>query len=318
MLKKFAIFAILGALMLPVTARAENNMHSIYSLAGDMDYFGGSCYRCYDVGHGPDDGVFDYWDKGNKSWTHTYTSLPNGSITSAKLTIELYSFDLHPEFEDMDLALYIDGKELPYAFDTLPTESQSPVNTFVFNLDSSFYSSLEDGTALIEVKNNGTLIEHFAIDYAILEINYIDKKQVNIDIKPGSDPSSYGAKSKGKIPVALFGSSTFDVSQVDDSSVRFGDREDSGAFAVKVGTEDSNGDGYMDKVYHFSFPETNLDENDTTGYLSGSLFDGTHFAGSSDVNIVGNNKTVGVSSNEEVTEVNDNNEKKKNKNEKIK
>lgn len=41
----------------------------------------------------------------------------------------------------------------------------------------------------------------------------------SIDIKPHSDPSSYGANSKGDIPVALIGSATFNVAQVDDSTV---------------------------------------------------------------------------------------------------
>jgi hypothetical protein len=110
-----------------------------------------------------------------------------------------------------------------------------------------------------------------------------------IDIKPGSDPSSFGANSKGSIPVALMGSANFDVSNVDNSTVRFGDRPNEGALpSPNVGIEDVNNDGYMDKVYHFPFQQTNLDPKDKIGYLSGKI-NGENFVSSSDVNIVGGN-----------------------------
>ncbi len=108
-----------------------------------------------------------------------------------------------------------------------------------------------------------------------------------IDIKPGSDPSSFGANSKGNIPVALLGSANFDVSKVDNSTVRFGDSPTGGAVASpNVGTEDVNNDGFMDKVYHFPFQDTKLDPDDKIGYLSGKI-NGENFVSSSDVNIVG-------------------------------
>lgn len=114
-----------------------------------------------------------------------------------------------------------------------------------------------------------------------------------IDIKPMSDPSSYGSNPHGKIPVALLGSSTFDVSKVDDSTVRFGDEPNQGAVASQVGIEDYNGDGYQDKVYKFEFQQTNLDPGDKVGYLSGEI-NGKNFVSMSDVNIVeGNNKGNG-------------------------
>lgn len=112
---------------------------------------------------------------------------------------------------------------------------------------------------------------------------------VVIDIKPGSDPSSFGANSLGQIPVAVFGSATFNVARIDDSTVRFGDAPSAlGDAADSHGRghiEQINGDGIPDKVYHFYFPDTHLDPTDTEGCLSGEM-DGRDFMGCSDVNIV--------------------------------
>lgn len=114
--------------------------------------------------------------------------------------------------------------------------------------------------------------------------------EARIDVKPGSDPSSYGASSKGNIPVALLGSATFDTSLVDDSTVQFGDAPSADGDATPkngVGhAEDVNGDGFVDRVYQFPFQDTNLDPADTMACLSGEI-DGLDFLGCSDVNIVG-------------------------------
>lgn len=112
-----------------------------------------------------------------------------------------------------------------------------------------------------------------------------------IDIKPGSDPSSYGADSNGKIPVAVLGSANFDVTKIDDSTVRFGDKPNEGAAPTQVGEPaDINHDGYADKVYKFEFQETKLDPEDNKGYLSGEI-NGEKFVSSEKVNIVGGNNS---------------------------
>ncbi|WP_158079946.1 VWA domain-containing protein [Archangium sp. Cb G35] len=109
----------------------------------------------------------------------------------------------------------------------------------------------------------------------------------SIDIKPHSDPSSYGANSKGNIPVALIGSATFNVTQVDNSTVYFGDAPTTigDALAKRGAIEDYNSDGVSDKVFHFYFPATHLDPTDVEGCLSGEIR-GLDFLGCSDVNIV--------------------------------
>ena len=128
-----------------------------------------------------------------------------------------------------------------------------------------------------------------AIELEVLVGKTWEPIAVTIDIKPGSFPNSYGATLKGNIPVAVLGSETFDVSEIDDSSVRFGDAPDpigDAAIAHKKGHfEDVNMDGFMDKVFHFPFADTNLDPADMYGCLGGEV-NGLDFLGCDSVNIV--------------------------------
>ena len=45
---------------------------------------------------------------------------------------------------------------------------------------------------------------------------------VDIDIKPGSDPNSINTRSNGVVPVAILGSATFDVTTIDVTTLTFG------------------------------------------------------------------------------------------------
>ena len=53
-------------------------------------------------------------------------------------------------------------------------------------------------------------------------INQHDTRMIEVDIKPGSSPNSINPFSRGVIPVALLGGVTFDVADVDESSLAFG------------------------------------------------------------------------------------------------
>ncbi len=109
-------------------------------------------------------------------------------------------------------------------------------------------------------------------------------KPVIIDIKPGSDPNCFNVNGHGVIPVAVFGSDTFDVTLIDQDSLSFG------GLAVRVrgknGTqcsmEYSNGDDNLDLVCHFEDKSGNwLEGGDAT--LAGTLFDGTVFEGTDSI-----------------------------------
>jgi uncharacterized protein (DUF2141 family) len=116
-----------------------------------------------------------------------------------------------------------------------------------------------------------------------------DHLHVNIDIKPGSYPNAINLKSNGNVPVALLGSADFDVSSVDLATVKFGKMHemDSGASALRSALQDINGDGFMDRVFHFTIKETGLEPSDTMACLHGMTLDGMHFCGHDSVKIIG-------------------------------
>ncbi|MFD2611223.1 hypothetical protein [Paenibacillus gansuensis] len=279
-------------LLLPLsTAQAQSEPQgdscSCISLVGDEDNFGRQTC-CWDVTHEPDDGDFDIWNTAPKSWTHKVFVPQGAQITYAALTIR--SFNVQDGGTSYDLKLYADGVEIADAFDQVYNQTAAIT---VFQLSTDVISQLKDHELKVVMTNASSAPQDsFAVDYSKLEVKYPCIVPVQIDIKPGSDPSSYGANSKGKIPVAVFGTSTFDVTRIDDSTVRFGNAAYGGAAPAHASVEDKNGDGIPDKVYHFSFQDTNLQIGDTVGYLSGYA-DGIRFLGSSDVNITGKGAAKG-------------------------
>jgi len=125
-------------------------------------------------------------------------------------------------------------------------------------------------------------------------------QQVEIDVKPGSDPNSINVNSHGAIAVAILSDASLDATQVDATTVLF-----AGAFAFQNALEDVDDDGDLDMVLHFRTDETNLDaiyaeliENDVNAdgvldssnqvvesSLTGETLAGSGFAGFDEVNL---------------------------------
>jgi hypothetical protein len=105
--------------------------------------------------------------------------------------------------------------------------------------------------------------------------------EVEIDIKPGSDPNSINLGSKGVVPVAVLTTDDFDASTVDPSKVEF-----AGASPMRWTQEDVDGDGDLDLLFHFKVQELSLDATSTEATLTGETFDEAQIEGMDTVNMV--------------------------------
>mgnify|MGYP001558965003 CR=1 FL=1 len=111
---------------------------------------------------------------------------------------------------------------------------------------------------------------------------------VAIDIKPGSDPNSINLKSNGVVPVAIFGSATFDVKQIDPATIQLANAlvKFKGSGQRIFSYSDVNGDSFTDVVTQVSTQAFQLTSSDVKANLEGRLFDGAIIKGSDSVRIV--------------------------------
>lgn len=102
--------------------------------------------------------------------------------------------------------------------------------------------------------------------------------EVEVDIKPHTARNPIHPLSRGRIAVALLGSDTFDVADVDTTTLAFGSAE-ARAYRKGMHTEDVDRDGFTDLVSHHSTRETGISFGDIQACLTGELLDGTPFEG---------------------------------------
>jgi len=106
-----------------------------------------------------------------------------------------------------------------------------------------------------------------------------------VDIKPDSTLNPINPSSPGVIPVAILGSDTFDVADVDGVTLALGpngttpthDLSDPAEFADHL--EDVDGDGLTDLVSHYWTEETGIAFGDMDACVTGEILGGTPFKG---------------------------------------
>lgn len=113
-------------------------------------------------------------------------------------------------------------------------------------------------------------------------------KQINIEVKPGvKELVRLNPKAKGKVPVAIMGSSDFDVTSIKQQSLTFGSsgNENSLAKCQKV-TRDINKDGYADLLCHFENSDAGFKSGDIEGVLKGKAQNGVNFEGRALIKVI--------------------------------
>ena len=117
--------------------------------------------------------------------------------------------------------------------------------------------------------------------------------EVDIDIKPGSDPNSINLSSAGVIPVAILSSATFDATTVDPATVSLAGAEikvagKSGKYLSHE--EDVNDDGLLDLVCQVLITEDwAIEPGETIAELIAETYDGQSIRGEDAISIVPDN-----------------------------
>lgn len=112
--------------------------------------------------------------------------------------------------------------------------------------------------------------------------------EVAIDIKPGAVPNVVNRSSAGVVPVAILGSATLDVTQIDPATVSL-----AGARIKMVGksnkllahTSDINGDGYLDLVCQVETEQWLVEPGATTARLEAMTMAGVAVYGSDAIEV---------------------------------
>jgi hypothetical protein len=112
-----------------------------------------------------------------------------------------------------------------------------------------------------------------------LDFSRVVVEPVDLDIEPGGDPNPINLADGGVVPVAILGSDTFDVSNVDVATLAFGPDGAAPAHCHGPHVEDVDGDGLLDLLAHYQTEEIGIAFGDMDACVTGETLDGTLFKG---------------------------------------
>jgi hypothetical protein len=117
-------------------------------------------------------------------------------------------------------------------------------------------------------------------------IEFQERTQVAIDIRPRSDADKVNPRSTKSINVAVISENGFDADTLDFGTVRFG-ASGTEAAPVHVAHRDVNRDGQRDLVLRFQIQELGVECGATSLSLTGQLVDGQPIIGSAPITTTG-------------------------------
>ncbi len=170
-----------------------------------------------------------------------------------------------------------------YTIDVAPVAGSSPADTYHLEFKGESQTTILAENALlnqIPSGGYGIVVEKTGAISPFIPIS--------IDIKPDSYPNTINLGSNGVIPVAIFGSATFAVVQIDPSTIKLANAgiKLKGNGQLVANYEDVNGDGFADIIIHIITEALELTEIDEKAELNGFLLDGRNIKGSDSIRVV--------------------------------
>ena len=198
---------------------------------------------------------------------------------------ELYYLEneLGPDGRPEDVIYWPTQKAGDYIIKVVPEAGVSPTETY--NLE--FQTGNQTILLADSVPISQAPIQGYGI--SVTETGTLNSfVPILIDIKPDSYQNSINLGSNGVIPVAIFGSATFDVKQIDPDTVKLANSlaKIKGNGQLMASYSDVNEDGFTDILLNVATEALQLTENDVKANLEGRLINGEIIKGSDSIRIV--------------------------------
>lgn len=165
-------------------------------------------------------------------------------------------------------------------------DNGGPTWTHALMFDSPAIDAIPTANCMLTIdQRNVSRPQEAACDIGAFESEQTEVA-VDIENKPGSDPSCFNNDGHGVIPVAILGSVDFDVATVYVGTVSLEGLEVAARGKTNnllASYEDVNGDGFADLVVKIEDVDGEFTQGSGTATLRGSLLDGTFILGTDDI-----------------------------------